>query len=62
MHNMCVLSKIDAATDGNGSIEEGFRAVTQGVPNSFQAAMVNQNWGDAARTEFDTVTSCRREH
>ena len=24
---------------------------------SFQAAVVNQKWGDAARTEFDTVTT-----
>jgi hypothetical protein len=45
------------ATYENVSIEEGYRAVTQGVPNSFQAAMVNQKWGDAARTEFDTVTT-----
>ena len=37
--------------------EEGYRAVTQGVPNGFNAAMVDQKWGDAARTEFETITT-----
>ena len=45
------------ATYETESIEEGYRAVTQGVPSGFKAAMVDQKWGDAARTEFDTITT-----
>ncbi len=37
--------------------EDGFRAVTEGVPKSFTAALKDGVWGDPARTELQVVTT-----
>ena len=36
-------------------IEEGYRAVTEGVPRSFEAALRDPVWGDPARKELSTL-------
>jgi hypothetical protein len=36
-------------------IEEGYKAVTSGVPKTFTAALEDPIWGDAARKEYSTI-------
>ena len=38
------------------TVEEGYRAVTAGVPRNFTAALRDPVWGEPARAELDTVT------
>jgi hypothetical protein len=40
-------------------VEEGYRAVTHGVPKSFEAALSHPRWGTPARTEIDTIISAK---
>ena len=40
-------------------IEEGYRAVTQGVPKNFEAALNDQRWGTPARNEINTIISAK---
>jgi len=42
--------------DKSDTGEECYRAVTEGVPQSFEAALHDASWGDPARTEFHTLT------
>lgn len=40
-------------------ISEGYRAVTKGVPKTYNAALVDTEWGDAARKEWETLVETK---
>jgi hypothetical protein len=41
------------------AIEEGYRAVTENVPKSFAAELVDPRWGVAAQKEINTIMSAK---
>lgn len=44
---------------GDVVISEGYRAVTVGVPKSYPDALVDAKWGEAARTEWNTLVETK---
>ena len=44
---------------GENEVIEGYRAVTEGVPRNYVAALADKEWGDAARTEWKTIADAR---
>jgi hypothetical protein len=50
---LSVTEKPDGAVVPAG--EEGFRAVTEGVPRTFAEALRDAKWGEPARKEFNTL-------
>jgi hypothetical protein len=46
---------IENEIDGNILPLEGYRAVTEGVPRTFAAALKDPKWGEPARIEFNTI-------
>ena len=45
--------------DTNSFVEEGYRAVTVGVPKSFEQALKHPVWGVAAQKEINTIFSAK---
>jgi hypothetical protein len=56
----CYLVVDDYTTDLNVEQEEGFAAVKIGVPRRFDLALKDPVWGEAARSEWDTLTKSTR--
>jgi len=56
---VCVNSLHNATFDHTNvpPSEEGYRAVTENVPKTFSEALQHPLWGDAARTELNTLIS-----
>ena len=56
--HMAFVSIVNAEQGDNvqAFVEEGYRAVTEGIPRHFQAALSDPEWGAEARAELNTVT------
>ena len=50
---------VNTAASNPACVEEGFKAVTVGVPKNYTAALVDPSWGDAARAEWDTLVDTK---
>lgn len=57
--NNCYYTFINHESNNNSEIiiEEGYKAVTEGIPKSLSAAMSHPVWGEAARKEFEVITN-----
>jgi hypothetical protein len=51
-----VFENYEYMNNDNIIIEEGYKAVTEGIPRSLSAAMCHPVWGEAARKEFEVIT------
>ena len=43
----------------NEYVEEGYRAITENVPKSFEAALADPKWGGPAQKEINTILSAK---
>lgn len=50
---------VDIVYNSDIVMEDGYRAVTVGVPKTYSAALVDREWGEAARTEWDTMVDTK---
>jgi hypothetical protein len=58
MLDAAFYSVVESDKVGN-AVEDGYRAVTQGVPKTYIDALKDPEWGDAARKEWNTMMETR---
>jgi hypothetical protein len=51
--------RIEDSGECGECIEEGYRAVTENVPKTFEAALADPKWGEPARKEISTILSAK---
>lgn len=49
----------EAASDGKVTVHEGYKAVTEGVPKTYNDALADLTWGEPARKEWNTLAETK---
>jgi len=56
----CVGSEVESVLFDMGEfVEEGYRAVTTGIPKNYILALEDPKWGEPARVEWNTITETK---
>lgn len=59
VENVFYSVDVSQVSDDNVVYSEGYRAVTVGIPKNYPDALVDAKWGEAARTEWNTLVETK---